>query len=410
MIRNAVVLLLCVLAIAACGRRPDTTEAARPLRLPPQQVISEPDYDIDNLLNVTYGASVIWRTAELNLEHSAAHAIDGITSTVWVSPPRGPNQTFVFSLGAPSRIERVGVTPLELDTPENVRFEGSTDGRTWREMSVIQPRAIGKPQVSDIEPADASYLRISVTGTKSYHTRLRSIHVEGRAIAPPALSRLDGCWAINGQLARFSQEGARVIGIIGSRPMIVDGGTDGQVTRLMWIRGPMWGYAAVTLGPDGRALTGVTFHEEAAIQHAGAAWFGAPCGDASNAPRPLSQPERFLQRAGRWSMYGLAFDSAGRLIEAPSRPTLDAAADLIRRAEGTRFRLIAREFRGSSAEENRQTTASQIAALRSALAARGVNVRRIDFVAAGSDWTAAPISVSLQRLLASRVDLELAPR
>ena len=405
MTRRAIFLLLCIVVAAACNRDVAVPRVTQPS--------VEPDVahlDPDNLLNLTWGAAVVSRTAELHLEASAVQAIDGIPLTSWAAPPGGANQTFVFSLGAPSRIDRLGLTTFDKPelVPAKVRFEASADGKSWREVLLFEPRAVGPPQLVDVPPFDARFLRVSTLETNAWSTRLRTVHASGSEIALPPPPRFGGCWEINGRAARLVQSGSRLSGIVHTDPpTLVEGGIEGRVARLMWTRGPAWGYLALTLTPDGERISGLDFYEEISIHHATTGWFGARESGCDGLPRGFSAADALLRHAGRWTMYGLTFDERDRLIDLSSGPTLDAAAALIASAPSQRFRVIAREFREPKPGEELKRAKRRISALRTALEARGVDVSRVDFVAAGSEWGEPPIVVALQRLLASRVDLEL---
>jgi outer membrane protein OmpA-like peptidoglycan-associated protein len=116
-------------------------------------------------------------------------------------------------------------------------------------------------------------------------------------------------------------------------------------------------------------------------------------------------PAAFLDRAKRYSLFGLAFDPGEHLIEDVSAPTLDVVASLIAASPRTRFRVVAYELRYSTPEENRQHTAARLQALRAALQMRGVDLARIDFVAAGDQRRGPVLRSALQRALVSRIDL-----
>ena len=106
------------------------------------------------------------------------------------------------------------------------------------------------------------------------------------------------------------------------------------------------------------------------------------------------------------SLYGLVFDPNDRLVEELSAAQLDAVVPLLKDTS-QRIRVVSHELRYDTAEENRRHTAARIESLRNALRSRGVNVDRIDFVAAGSDWSGPSIYTTIQRLFASRVELSL---
>jgi F5/8 type C domain len=368
------------------------------------------DIDGDNLLNLAYGASLVSRTAEVNLESSALHAIDGMSFTFWVSPPGAASQTFVYAFGGPSRVEQLGVTaPEKARMPESVRFSASSDAKTWREITTLALENKGTTLV-DVPPFEARYLRVETIDAKKQNVSLASVHAIGRELRAAERHSFGGCWRINHRAARFTQLGARITGFIEGRsgPMYIDGGIEGRVAKLMWMRGPMWGYAAATLTPDGKGISAVIFHEEPKLQHQGEAWIGARCDADSSLERWAlgpSDPADFLARAGHWTMSGLVFDAEERIVEGPSAATLDAAASLLAAAPKQPFAIIAREFRHNDPAENRRRAAARIDSLRAALRSRGVDIARIRFSAAGSDDHVIEKPSALQRMLWSRIDL-----
>lgn len=408
MIRRAA---LALVLLAACNRAPEGP-------LEPQTATLQPDLpgnalagqkldlDVDNLLNIAYGASVISRTAENDLESSAVHGIDGMTNTRWSSPPGNPNQTLVFAFAAPARVEQLGITTVSraAEVPAKIRWEASDDLRTWREVLVMKPVEQGTPQLMSVQPFDALFLRMTVIEPKEPNAHFNSIHAIGHEIAPPEPKSFAGCWTINGQRASFEQHGAHIRGVIeGDQPTYVDGGTDGRVARLMWTKGPMWGYAAATVTPDATHLSALLFHKNPLTGFVGGAWFGERCTAASH-PSAVN-PRVFLDRAGHYTLNGLLFDDREQLVESLSRHALDELVQTLASAPSQRFRIEAHEFRGANADENRQRTSARIASLRGALQTRGVDVSKIEFAAGGSTWNIAETPFAVQRLLWSRVDL-----
>jgi outer membrane protein OmpA-like peptidoglycan-associated protein len=416
-------LLLVLLVPAACRApepaRPPAKAAVKPAAKPATATadddtvsIAAPiaDIDGDNLLNLAYGASVVSRTGELNLVNSAVHAIDGMSTTLWTSSPGAPEQTLVFGLGGPSRIERLGVTAATKDrVPAKVRFDASADGSSWREIATLAPANRGTSMI-DVTPFEARYLRVTTIDPAKYYSGLTSIHALGREVRPVERLSFEGCWTINTRPARLVQRGARITGTIGGgRPTFVDGGIEGRVAKLMWMRGPMWGYATATVTPDGKGISAITFHEEPLNNRAGEAWMGNRC-DAPAAATPVPPPIDYLRRIGHWTMSGIVFDAAEHLIAEPSAVALDDAAAVIRAMPSQRFRIVAYEFRHTDPRENRRRTDARIDAVRAALRARGVDVSRIEFIAGGSERTDVDLPSALQRMLFSRVDLILSGR
>jgi hypothetical protein len=406
-------LLLVLVAVAACNRTPEpppTTTA--PQRIPIDAVTPVAgtvlDIDNDNLLNLAYGAALVSRTGELNLESSAVHAIDGMSFTNWSSSPASPQQTLVFTLGGPSRIEQLGVTTSTSNqSPAKVRFAASPDGRSWRDVVTIEPADEGST-IQGVTPFEARYLRVETIEKSEYSAAFVSVHAIGAELRPGTRHSFGGCWTINTFDATLVQHGARVTGVLGgpTQPTYVDGGIDGRVAKLMWMRGPMWGYAAATLTPDGRNISAITFHEEPNLQHVGQAWIGSRCetAGATHAALP-ALPANFLRRTGHWTMSGLIFDAQDRLIEEPSRDVIDAAIALINAAPAQRFRIVASEFRHHDPAQNLSRTKARVDALRSAFRARNVDLSRVDFIGNGSKRQDVEMPSAIQRMLWSRIDL-----
>jgi hypothetical protein len=179
----------------------------------------------------------------------------------------------------------------------------------------------------------------------------------------------------------------------------------------MWREASMWGYAALTLSPDGRHLSGVRFHEEVDGANVGESFFGERCTSSAPSPDLSGNAEQIFARVRRWSLFGLAFDARDALLEEPSAPELDAVAALIRKLPASqRLRIAARELRTTApADELRKRTLKRAEAVRAALQKRGIDASRLDVVGAGSDSGGTEITYAIQRLLTSRVDLEPLP-
>ncbi len=400
-------LLLFLFAAAACRRAPEPPLAPPKTNEEPASIAApSAEVDRENLLNIPYGASVVSRTGELNLETSAVHAIDGMIFTNWSSPPAGAAQTLVFALGSPSRIEQLGVTTtIKGQSPEQVRFSASSDSRTWREITILQPDSGTK--IEPVKPFDARYLRVETIEPKKYYAALASVHALGRELRPPEPHSFGGCWTVNTRRAFLVQRGGRITGVIEGtkQPTYVDGGIEGRVAKLTWMRGPMWGYAVATLTPDARGISAITFHEIPIVINVGEAWIGRRCDDTT-VPRTLG-PADYIRRTGRWMMSGIVFDGEDRVIEEPSRETLDAAAALIKATPAQRFRVFAQEVHHNDPNENRRRTVARVEAIRAALRARGVDVSRMEFVGNGSKAAVHEMPSAVQRMLWTRVDLEL---
>lgn len=400
-----VAFLLVLLALgSACKRAPEPPPPPPPKDTVPASAPIQ-EVDGDNLLNLAYGASVVSRTGELNLETSAVHAIDGMFFTTWTSTPNHARETLVFGLGAPSRIERLGITTLQADqTPEKVRFSASNDGRSWREVATLAFSERGT-KIEPVKPFDARYLRVETLEPSKYYSAMASVHALGRELRAAERISFEGCWTVNGLHATLTQVGARVTGVIegGRNPMYVDGGIEGRTARLMWMRGAMWGYAVATLTPDGSGLSAMTFHEEPIFNQVGEAWVGERCNAPASAARIA--PRDFLRRAGHYTLSGLIFDDENHLVEDLSAETLNAAAALIRENPTQRFRLVSHELRDNDPKANERRSAARANAVREALRARGIDVARIAVEAKGREGIEYETPSAIQRMVWSRLDL-----
>jgi hypothetical protein len=331
-----------------------------------------------NLLTFARGASIVSRTAEQTLQNSAAHAIDGDWLTHWRSAPGGPEQTFVVSLGARSRIDRVGViAPQTSDlVPQQVRFEASDDTVAWRPVTTFDLHAKRDPQVVRVPPFEASYLRVQTIGTTHYYVALGSLIAMGSELEAPRQPPVEGCWHINGMPARFARRGTSIVGVIGNDPpMYVLGGTDGRSIRLQWLRGAMWGPAIITLDPRRQALSGTRWHERVHLESSGDGWFGTPsrCNEVTFNETAIA--EAMLKRAGTWMAYG---ESA-----------LDTITAILRNAPNQRFEIVTR-------------TQARRDAVRAPLRSRGVDLSRLEFAV-----TPANAINETQRVMADAVELHL---
>lgn len=398
--------LLALLLIASCSR-PAPQQAAAPAPAPnklPTDIVNERS----SLLDVARGATIVSRTGETMLATSAMCTIDGEISTFWAPPPHDYPQSIVIALGAPSRIDRVGFRSLtgEHYDANHVTFERSMDGANWQPLASMTSRKIDAAQWTDVAPAEAEYLRVTIPDAAfpDRDTRIQSLLAHGTELAAPKNASIDGCWSINGGAAKFVQRGARVTGVVeqDKLPLFLAGGFNGRVARFNWIRGNDFGYTLLTVSPDGKHLSALNWHEEAIQLFTAAAWFGDRGDCAASAPRD-DVPIALMHRAGRVALFALQFDANGNLLADASRDELQSLASIIRGVP-VPLRIVAREFR-QDAKRNKEIAGREIASLRAALA--NVDLARVEFVAAGSDSPRQVPESDAARAIYSSVDVEV---
>ena len=375
--------LLCLLALA-CDRAAKTPAATAPA--PTAEAIPEPDV-AGNLLDLARGASVIARTGEHSYENSASHAIDGDSQTHWISPPGGPEQTLVFALATRARVRRLGLTTTPGSAVRQLHVESSVDGAAWQAVATLSFEEKSLPQMHDVAPFEARFLRMRTGAPRQHFTLISTIYVMGDELGPPSAGSIDGCWTIDGRPARFEQRGAHILGVIEPRPdtndapVQIEGGFDGRTHRMAWRSGAQWGFALLTVSPDGRTISGLRWHERTDNEGAGDGWLG-PRGPCATTPfDPDSVRTRILGERRRYPLYGLRFDAQDKLIADQSGAALDLATKALRLVSGSQARLDS---------------------LRAALAARGVDMRKIELAAQPEQ----PSKTLAQKILAASIEIE----
>jgi hypothetical protein len=395
--------LLVALACREQGQAPATGTTA-----PPPPVPSDAD-ERTNLLNMAFGASVVSRTAELTLDHSAIRAIDGDPASGWVSPPNDTEQTIVFALPAPARIDKVGIRAYAAPQTraKTLTFEISEDGMNFVTAATPSTEAKSEVQLFDIKPATARYLRVTTGASDSISSGFAAVHVRGTLLAEPSVAPIEGCWSINGVPAAFESREGRLVGVMRpSDPIHMEGSADGPVYRFTWSRGPEAGEALVTLSPDGQHLSGSKWYDEPIPVFYGDSWFGerAACGETKSFDSPLRS---LIRRRGHYPLYTLQFDRNDALVESSSGTALATIAEAVRLAGAHRVTLGSREFREASPQANLRRSQRRLDSLRAVLAKHGVDVSKIDFQASGSERPHVIISTQSMRVLYSVIDIEV---
>lgn len=391
-------LVLALVVLAACQRAKPPIQPAPGARAAKRADVDDPG----SLISIVRGATIVSRTGEALFETSAAEAIDSDPGTYWLSPPHDFPQSMVIALPARARIDRVGLRTMEHSyTANRVQFESSLDGTTWKALATVIGRETRDAQWFDVAPTEAAFLRVTAVDPKPTrkHVRLLSLLARGTELEPPRPGPIEGCWALNGRAARFAQRGAHVVGALalGNLPLFLDGGSDGRIVRFVWIRGNDYGLALMSVSPDGKHLTALSWHEEAIPLFRAESWFGQ-AGACPTVPLREDVALALLQRVGRYSAFALRFRDDDTLDVEASWEALDILARLVKRGPA---RIVVHEFREATPEKNKARAQRILESVRAALGGGA------DFVAAGSDAPRQKPLTEAQRAMYSCVDLEI---
>jgi F5/8 type C domain-containing protein len=366
-----------VLFAIACAK----PEGPKPPAPPVEETVADTAERM-SICDVARGGTIVSRTGEAVLDISAMQTIDGDPGSFWMTPLHDLPQSITIALPARARIEKVGIRTTAKGGfgANHVTFETSIDGRAFSPVASITSKATEDAQWVDVSPVEASFVRVTIVDSSvpNHDVRLHAILVRGTELEPARSADITGCWNINGELARFERKGQHVIGVLqtGKAPIRFDGGFDGRLYRLSWVRGNDYGMALITLSPDGQHLSGLNWHEEAIPMFFDVSFFG----ERAQCKLELSQPAAsILERTGRLSLYG-------RTELPPLSPKMP------------QFRFVAHEFRYPTAKENHD------AAERALDPWRKLNV---PCIAAGSDNPRQNPVTDAMRALYSTVDLEI---
>lgn len=360
-------------------------------------------------MELSQGACVVSRTAELDLLHSALRLIDGANATGWVTPAADPVQSVVLSLPARARIDRVGIVSMRVgSSARDVRIDFSLDGANFTGAVTLNAKQIeGVQDVPVAPPVEAQYVRLTTLNGRGPHVLIRGLVVNGTFLAPPTAGAIDGCWSVNGRPATFHSDHAAVTGYGGTNDMNLEGGSDGRFYRFAWTRGKQYGLAAASVTPDAKHLGAIIWHEQAIDfdQFYAEDWLGDR--GACPAPKEVDVFATYLERFGYFPLYALRFSDDGTLDDEASGPELARVAKLIAANPRLQFRFVAHELTRANARENLAAAQKKVATLRDALARRGLPVAKLGFIALGEEHPRREGTTALIRAMYSSVDLEV---
>jgi hypothetical protein len=405
-VKRALVLLLLVLA-AGCAKKTQSASRTRGALKPVNMQAPDDAQERTSIVSLTRGAVVVHRTGELLLDAAALRAIDGDPTSYWMAPPNDLPQSMIIALPARTRIDKVGVRTDDGFPTNHLNFERSIDGTSFLPMLSTASKPVVDPQWFDVAPGEATHIRVTIVDQTNpgRQVALRSLMFKGAELEAPRAGDLSGCWAMNDLTARFERKGSALRGSasMATQPMLLDGGFDGRVYRFNWIRGNDYGYALLAVAPDGSAINGIEWHEEAIPLFFGESWYGAK---KSCAPIPVPGDirERYLKRASRYSLFGLRFHDDGTIDREQSAETLNWLA---RFAADNPVQLVGYEFRRENDNENRAFARREVDSLMNELQSMGVKAGAVTFVVKGSDTPRQKPESDAARAMYSTIDVEI---
>jgi hypothetical protein len=407
-------LLLAALATVLHCANP-TPPAARARPAPPKtSAADERRSEKDNLLDLGRGAVVVSRTGEASLENAALLAVDGNRNSTWLLLPNDIRQSMVVALAGLTRIEQVGLSNGALSvrdqSPGTVLFEGSLDGKEFRPLARVRFEQRGDALLVAVMPTEARFIRASIVDALvpgAGIIAVPSLQVRGQQLEGASPGNLTGCWSINGTPARLIQHGSHVSGATQEKiPRYLEGGSDGRVIRLAWLRGPDFGDAAVTVTRDGQHLSALNWHEEIIPLFGGPSWYGERTACPAESGGFDRLMDAFLEKRGWFPLYAIPTDARGEVPHDEGAEGIQLLAQFLSRNPSRRVRIVAHDFHGATDAENQARTERQIRSLQAALVAEHVNTDGIDFVAAGSKHARQEVITEVQRAMYSAFELE----
>ncbi|HXI11038.1 MAG TPA: discoidin domain-containing protein [Thermoanaerobaculia bacterium] len=405
----SIVLSIGAVALLSCRDR-EVIRTEGPLAVTAARLV---DPEPENLLDHARGVVVTSRTGEDSFESSALHSIDGDPQSLWSSPPGDPQQSLTVALPTLTEVTAVGFSSekavRKARAPKNIQFDGSLDGSAFFPLVTAVTDKAADTQLFRTQPVRLRSLRVSLREGlgPSDTVDVGSLLLRGNEVEPLRERRIAGRWKLNEDLAQFEQSGARMTGRVEwKEPMEIEGGTNGRIYRFVWLRGFQYGLGAAAVTDDSRSLSGIWWFEESNPFHLGAPWFGEK--QSGEAP-PRSMPgllKRYLETTGRFPLYGIRIADDDLVDRSASSETIAEVARFLKQTDGRRFRFIAGEYRAPSIAENMKRSERQLASFRDVMNKAGVDISRIEFVAAGNDpGGKPPVLTKVQRAVYSTVEL-----
>lgn len=400
--------LFLVLAASAC--RPEREAPRNPQ---PKLAQPGPDSDAGNLLGLPNGAVILSRTGELSLGMSALNAVDGDPGTVWSTPPGDIQQSMTIALPARSRVDQVGLSngnlALKQRAIQRLRFEGSDDGIGFKLLKDLEVQTLAPHQLTRIDPADVSYVRVSILSSFSSTEAADVVGIEarGKEIEPPQRGSVAGVWEINGETARLSARGSAFHGVIEtSPPTYIEGGWEGRILRFLWFRGEAYGVGLLSVDPRSVALNGFLWYREPIPPFLGGPWFGERKTGADGAVPAPRVIETFLQHSGRVPVYQIEFDQRNNLVPGSDASPFQRALRLHPRGMNVNFHEVCSDPAARTPNERMSARAN---ALERFLVKQGVDTSRIRFRtycdSPKADWPATLLTEPFTRF----VEIDLRP-
>ncbi|HSM51847.1 MAG TPA: OmpA family protein, partial [Thermoanaerobaculia bacterium] len=209
------------------------------------------------------------------------------------------------------------------------------------------------------------------------------------------------------------QQGTALAGCYEYDEGVFSGSVEGRVMRIAWQEsgGPESGGPAVMVfAPGGRSFRGHYWHGTDRGRAPDGVWNGEKLSDAVGSCPHWSgsvggEVARALAAEGRARLYGIEFDLDSAAIRPESGAVLDDVARALAAHPEWRLAIEGHTDATGTAAHNQELSAARAAAVRDALAARGVSAERLRTLGFGSSRPVSDNATALGRARNRRVEI-----
>lgn len=378
----------------------------------------------DNLASWGAGALLVETPAEHHSSWSAQYLLDDDPSTGWAAPEATPGpHVAVIELAAPARIAALAFDTAQVDTEGSAvhmlraELAPTIDG-PWTELGSFDLADRKDAQRFVVPDTTGRYLRLHLLSNHGHAlwTELMGVAVEGRFTGDVTRPSITGAFDTEQfGVFRLQQDGVAAAGCYEhDGGLIENGGFDGRVLRFVWTetngteRVEQQGSALMVFDDAGDRFRGYWWEGDAEGRPAGF-WNGRRTA-AAPGTCPHWRPgdngvAKALEGEGRARLYGILFDTDSATIREDSKPTLDALVAAARNNPGWTLRIEGHTDASGGAAHNRALSLRRADAVKTHLAAAGIDADRLATQGFGPDAPVADNATTAGRSQNRRVEI-----